>query len=195
MEEIKYTKQERKEIYEALDLILDDIGRLWQTATVEKIKVALPCQYNDFRAGLIITNQAIKIGTHYVETDNKLYLETLIGKRKIRKKPPIDIAVSMIRNYDNIRQEIEFQIVEKTKKLNDEKEKTRRAIADIRKQYTKDATIELDLGPSQNIHEIEVVEEDGKKIGTINFGNRLIKIITDGDIVLVKRDKRKQKQK
>ena len=192
MAEIKYTKQEKKEIYEALDLVLDDIRRLFDAANIEEVRVKLPMQFYDYCAGLKVTSQYIKIVTYYVDTDATLVLEKKVGNRRIKRNPAIDEVLPIIRNYEEIRKDIELEIEHITVLNKTEREKTIQAVANIRKNYTKDATIELDLGPSQNIHEIEVVEEAGQKIGTINFGNRLIKIITDGDIVLVKRAKGKQ---
>ena len=60
----------------------------------------------------------------------------------------------------------------------------------------KDATIELDFPETLAQKEIEIEKKDGQTIGTINFGDRSIRIITNGDIVLVpKREEEKQKVK
>lgn len=53
-------------------------------------------------------------------------------------------------------------------------------------------TIEFDFPESVAPREITIEEDKGQKIGTINFGGRTIRIITDGDIVLVKRSKEKK---
>lgn len=52
----------------------------------------------------------------------------------------------------------------------------------------KSATIEIDLPSSINQHSIEVFKENGRNIGIIDFGGRTVKIITDGDFVLVPRE-------
>ena len=60
----------------------------------------------------------------------------------------------------------------------------------------KSAAIELDFTETLSQKEIEVEKKDGQTIGTINFGERSIHIITNGDIALVpKREKEKQKVK
>lgn len=174
---------------------MDDIRRLFEAATVEKIKVQLPLKYNGYTGALIITNDAIKLGTYLISTDETFFLEKKVRRQRIKRKPSIDMAIPIIRNYEKIRKDIELQIESVTLNTKAEKDLTKQAIANIRRNYTKDAIIELDLGFSQNRHEIEVVEDDGKRIGIINFGNRLIKIITDGDIVLIKKDRGKHKQK
>jgi len=41
------------------------------------------------------------------------------------------------------------------------------------------------LPETLNQHKLEVVEEDGKKVGTLNFGSISLKIITSGNVELV----------
>jgi len=112
-----------------------------------------------------------------------------IKKKGKKERPMVDPEVTayILKNYNVIRQLLQREIENSSK----EKDSIKASIQEIKKQYTKDATIELDLPPSQNVHEIEIIEEEGKNIGIINFGNRTIKIITDGDIVLVNRKKSK----
>ena len=43
----------------------------------------------------------------------------------------------------------------------------------------RQATIEIDLPQTNNQQTIEVVEEEGKRIGTIKFGEIGLRIITD----------------
>ena len=47
----------------------------------------------------------------------------------------------------------------------------------------------------QNVKMLEVTKENGRSIGTIDFGSRIVKIITDGDIVLKKVEPVKEKVK
>lgn len=46
--------------------------------------------------------------------------------------------------------------------------------------------VEIRFPKDSGKHVIEVTLEDGKTVGTIDFGDRTIRIITDGDIVLAK---------
>ena len=48
---------------------------------------------------------------------------------------------------------------------------------------------------SKNPDLIEIKNEDGKNVGIIDFGDKSIKIITSGDIVLVNKEKETAKHK
>jgi len=90
----------------------------------------------------------------------------------------------LLREYEKIREKLVNKI-----KLDQEQDlKDVDIINKILKKYDKEASIEKDLPPSKNPHPLEVTEKDGKKIGVIDFGDRTIKIITNGDIVLVNKD-------
>ena len=58
------------------------------------------------------------------------------------------------------------------------------------------AKIAVQFPESIDQHTIKIKEEDGRVVGTIDFGGKLIKIVTDGNIVLEdERDKSKTKIK
>ena len=99
--------------------------------------------------------------------------------------------IVFINKYQEIRESIVSEIVKAQREKNVHIQKAK-SIAEL---YKKDAQIEIELPESLNKHQIEVQEEDGRKIGTLNFGSLSIKIITTGDIELVHKDKGKVKQK
>ena len=59
----------------------------------------------------------------------------------------------------------------------------------------KEAEVRIDLPESLNAKEIYVSEEGNKKVGVIDFGQQTIKIITEGNIVLVNKSKEEPKVK
>lgn len=83
------------------------------------------------------------------------------------------------------------KIIAKLKKTEKEKDSRTKILDDIRTKYSNEKIVDLDLQKNQNNHEIELIEEAGKNIGIINFGSKFIKIITDGNIALTKREKTK----
>ena len=199
MKKIKYTQNEIKQLQNALSVIIDDLESLWKISPLEEISVPvfLPCFsscYSDKDVTnywrLIMDEQGI-----YLSHKNGRYKYNFakrIGFGKITKYLSIhEQDIIFIKEYPDIRNLIvrEIQLAKTRKKENLD-------IADqIANMYKKDATIEIELPESLNKHQIEVQEEDGRKIGTLNFGSLSIKIITTGDIELVHKDKGKVKQK
>ncbi len=62
-------------------------------------------------------------------------------------------------------------------------------------RQAREASIEFDFPSSVAPYEIEVTKEDGRTVGKIDFGDRTIKVITDGNIVLVNKEDQKIKRK
>jgi len=185
MYDLKFNEKEKKELHDSLGLILDDIRSLCDLCEAKKIQLyltELPKIFNGHMR-LRITNEEILIDI-YCTSHFDAILEK-INKKGKKERPMVDPEVTayILKNYNVIRQLLQREIENSSK----EKDSIKASIQEIKKQYTKDATIELDLPPSQNVHEIEIIEEEGKNVGIINFGNRTIKIFTDGDIVLVDR--------
>lgn len=65
----------------------------------------------------------------------------------------------------------------------------------LKLKQAREASIEFDFPSSVAPYEIEVTKEDGRTVGTIDFGDRTIKVITDGNIVLVPKREEKIKVK
>ena len=112
-------------------------------------------------------------------------------KRMTVTNKEADAVIRFIAKYDSIRTEIINQIQAGTS----EKENLFYELSKIRAKYSGDVYVDLGTSRSQNIQIIDVVEEDGKKVGTIDFGSKIVKIITEGDIILNKIEKAKEKVK
>ena len=108
-----------------------------------------------------------------------------IEKRNRRGKPSRNYDVStmeaLLEKYSEIREILKGKIEES---ISDKKRKID-LFKSIDEQYSKEANIELSLPETLNQHKLEVVEEDGKKVGTLNFGSISLKIITSGNVELV----------
>lgn len=182
MGNIIFTKEEKEKIRKSLNLVLDDIRELWKVAETDRIYIRL----DDFteRGGtyyLNITNNRVTLEYPNWDTTTRFNLETRTLNLVNRIPSSYELTLSFIENYEQIRQHLEKEIKKGLRKKGlgfSELEK-------INQKYDKEATIELDLPETNNQHQIEVEEKDGKKIGIINFGNRTIKIVTTGDIILV----------
>ena len=199
MKKIKYTPNETKQLQNALSLIIDDLESLWKMSPLEEISVPvfLPCFSSCYRDKdvtnywrFIMDEQGI-----YLSHKNDRYrydFAKRIGFGKITKYLAINEQdIIFMKEYQDIRKLIvtEIQVAKMRKKEDLD-------IANkIANMYKKDATIEIDLPETLNKHQIEVQEEDGRKIGTLNFGSISVRIITTGDIELVHKDKEKQKRK
>ena len=199
MKKIKYTQNEIKQLQNALNAIIDDLESLWRISSLEEISVPVLLHgfsscYRDKEVTnfwrFIMDEQGIYLS--HKDDRYRYILAKRIGFGKISKYLTIhEQDIIFMKEYKDIRKLIieEIEVAKMRKKENLD-------IADqIANMYKKDAQIEIELPESLNKHQIEVQEEDGRKIGTLNFGSLSIKIITTGDIELVHKDKEKQKRK
>ncbi len=113
-----------------------------------------------------------------------------------------------INNYKKIRKRIIKSVNKKNKKEAKKKKqdvKTSEQIDEIlvKKKFqtpSAEAKVHFQYPDSMNVHELEMREEVGRKIGRIDFGDMIVEIITSGDIVIAnkdnveKRSKRKEKR-
>ena len=58
-----------------------------------------------------------------------------------------------------------------------------------------EAKVHFQYPDSMNVHELEMREEAGRKVGRIDFGDMVVEIITSGDIVIANKNQDKPKQK
>ncbi len=54
---------------------------------------------------------------------------------------------------------------------------------------SKEVNIEFQYPDTMNMHELELKEENGRRVGLIDFGDMCVKILTNGDISLVQDEK------
>ena len=198
---IKYSVEEQKTMKSAYNKILDDIDLLWEKSETDEIELRVYFGKKETKgfpreigkiAYLIFNDQGIRL-----EYRNFRPIQVFtIEKRNRRGKPSRNYDLStmeaLLEKYSEIREVLTGKIEES---VSDKKRKID-LFKSIDDQYSKEANIELFLPETLNQHKLEVVEEDGKKVGTLNFGSISLKIITSGNVELVsKQETNKVKRK
>ena len=180
---MSYTREEKQEIKKSLGLVLDDIRELWKISQPERISIklgALMPDYSDFR--LEIGKYRVALAKHYIDETTRIYFERPGISKPNRTPSDYEAAMSFIANYEEIRKEIEKEIKNKI----GDKEWFHQKLEEINMKYDKHADIVIDAPPTNNIQELEVVtDENGRKILTLDFGERIINIVTNGGFRLV----------
>lgn len=199
---MQFTKEEQKQIDETLDTITADLEELWISGGKHDIKIPINM------AGIEKETDSnfYKFGWSFNLTTKGFFLTSKFQKDIIHlASPSADekmkvvygmyiTSVVFIKEYPNTRKKVVKEI-EKIMSKQYEKDRVLDEIKEIKKTYQKQADVEITLPPSQNAFKLEVEEEGNKKIGTIDFGNAIVRIITDGDLLLVKRENPKTKRK
>lgn len=185
---IRYSKKEQKQIEKAVTLAIKDLYLLWKKSTLDNIVV--PVSLDDIKK---YDDKYENYGWRFVIDRNELCFDNYETRLIFAKRNAVGMLgmcfpigmpeIIFLREYETIREKV-LQIV--ADDLNQKK-----ANLDLASQISRkfESIVEIDVPKSQNVHEIEVSEEDGKKIGVINFGAQTVKIITEGDIVLVNKDR------
>ena len=208
MTNLRFTQEEKENILEALELVLQDIERLWEKvkSTIPEINVYIFSYETTYGLGLddkklIINDQGIKLVDDRVigQPSKETWLrkkEDLPKKRKLfqkkEKKPEIDFNLyyDFVRNYKSYTRQ---KLIETINKKIESKNKGLINIDDVSKEYSKTASIEL-MFQTQNQIPIEVTREEGQTIGILRFGNNTIKLVTNGEIILKDNNKAPQKK-
>ena len=222
MRELKFTEEEKKYIKETLNVVLDDIHKIYEITPQENIFIEVEID-NEYKYLLCIGPKAIALLT--LETDKEEWKKLFIngdanfsyktnvllereitvesGSRKNKKEEQykrrndlednfdLEIIARLLADYENIRN----RIISHIETCHSQKNEIMSKLQRIRTIYSSDVYVDLGQATTLNMQKIELEEKDGKKIGTIDFGNRLVKIITEGDIVLTQIEPVKQKIK
>lgn len=209
-----FTKKQKRAITRSINSVTRDIMRIVNQAKIKRFKLLFKSagsyKGHDYRTRTFFDNNAIwQISYDDTEGINleamskdRAYSDSICLSRRLPKRTLYDsmwdICLDFVINYPNIRQDLIFEIEKEKRKERDHCEVIDENIelAKTKLHNLKDAIIELNFPETLDQKEIEVEKKDGQTIGTINFGERSIRIITNGDIVLVpKREKEKQKVK
>ncbi len=188
MSNIKLTKEQQKDLLELYNKALDDLWEIWQTSALKSVYI--PMYFEDDKTkkwSFRIDDEDIRITCNTGYAHSISY--TLARARTCFKKIVLikdeelnqDIMFNFIKNYEDLRD----KLIKRLSSSEAIKKDTDALFTRLKEQFNKTSTIEIDLKDINNRQTIEITEEDGKKIGTINFGHQTIRIITKGEITLV----------
>ena len=207
MKKFRFSKEEKQIILEAYELVIIDIEKLWdkaKTATDEIFTYIF--QYEDFYGfedlKLVINDDGIKlvddraIGQPKEEIWLKRNNETpkkrkLFSKKEEQKEIDYNLYYNLIRNYKKYTRPKLINIIESQLKS---KHNGLNLANDVDKEYSKTASIEL-MFQTQNQIPIEITKENNKTVGLLRFGGNVIKLVTNGNIVMKEPEKSIQKRK
>lgn len=198
-------------IHEGVRNIVDELHSLLKENDVESLLVVVPSvktgplvDYDDFhmfytkKLCMDITTKEICLRDNRNREGHWLKIANENGKFTATDDEFLPFLYIFIKQYyDKYQTKVieglhELKYEEKT--ISDEINFYLQRGIEIRKK--KEAIVEINMPNNIGLQKIEVVEEDGKKIGTINFGDQIIKIYTEGEIVLCnKNEEAKDKEK
>lgn len=202
----KYTKEDKKIIDETMQYIVEDMYKFLEISSKKYIII-----YTDFleygdSSNIQINNNVIYLilykyhdiplwGINGQESELRQHKKIVLGKKTLKGIKAChgnyELYSTIIENYDTIRE----RLLKKANAFADEKDTKMDVINTWYNRFKKETMIEIDFPKTNNQHEIEVIEEDGKTIGIIDFGDKAIKIITSGDIDLKRKEKASPKIK
>lgn len=208
--EVIFNKEEKKYISETLVIALEDIRKIYEIANQKNIFLNIRLDGQPYLLAMnstktvLLTLDDVTTSTWielWKEDKANLFYEgnCILGfyKKKniipnsLKKDEDITLVIEFIANYDVIRE----KIINELKGLNKNKSEMIKKLHEFRCKYANEVLLDLGENTSTNMQQIQVEEENGKKVGTIDFGSRIVKIITKGDIVLTKIESAKEKIK
>lgn len=185
MSSFNYSKKEIKVFEKALKTVLDDLENLWNLKMFERLEfdVELPgissCKNNYYEHGwsFVMDEEGFYLLNNGCgEIINFVTINKFGNCKQHLKIHPIDIV--FLREYDQIRE----KIVSHINSIQVSKQENLDMAESLISRYSKNAVIEITLPETNNKQTIEVVEENGRKIGTLNFGDISLKIISSASI-------------
>ena len=220
MKEITYSKEELDYIKDTLGLIIRDVKDIYDASEQENILILTTLDKEKYylaikkdKIALLVLRTGDEEWENLWREDNVnldykgngLLAEIYQPEKTIFSKnqqPKIVLnnlsddkktmtAIQFIVEYDHIREEL----IEYVQKTQHSKEEIMKKIREVRCKYGNEIIVDLGQNTSMNMQTITMQEENGKKVGTIDFGSRIVKIITEGDIVLTRVDEAKEKIK
>ena len=216
---MKFNKEAERLLYKNLKLVIKELEKIKELSKFEKIEVSIDFReittidklryrmYKKATLNLENTKYYIKIynayGSYFDDTTIQIAEEGLLGKMipsiDDNQKEEIVLFLEQYPEFrKNLIEKISRMTIEKRKtEIKDKKdeEKTLERLKAIEKRNTSDASIEIQLPPAMNQYELDIVEENGHKKGTLTISGLTIKIIASDDIRVINAPKAKGKGK
>lgn len=211
-----FTKAQERKIVKELKRVAIDMLKILKESGLDKITVFYPTT-NKIDSSLLdkdflnsdwnlrIRSDHIMIygTTKNPDTDMydwwKFYMDKKITVMDKDKQSKVPIACQFLMNYAQNRPKIieAATLGKKEKRAIASKidEQLEGGISHIEQVLKDEVLVEFNLPESIDQREIEVHNEGGVNIGTIDFGGKTVKIVTTGDIVLVNREKSQSRVK
>ena len=198
MELLNFTDSEKEIIRTTLKTVIKDLDQLWSTNACSKIVVPVVLEdVEKYYEGYPSEGwQFIMTKDNYVLNNSTARNRFLIVSEKdgVRQEHTDIIGavdIMILKEYPMIRERILAAI----KSANQEKQETLEYVKDLDERLKRQATIEIELPATNNQQTIEVVEENGRKVGTLNFGDISLKIISSANIEFKSTTSEKVKRK
>lgn len=187
-----YTKKEKQEIIKTLDVILDDLEEIWDLGLLESIEVPVKLEGIDTFDPKYPNNgwyfAMDKIGVHMKNSLEKdigfIFARRLVTGKLNRLYNVDDREIMFFKEYDHIRN----AIMEEITRIQEKKKSDMTIVSQVKNKYDRNAFIQISLPPTNNQQPLKVRKEDGRTVGTLDFGPFSINLITDGSIKLVQEE-------
>lgn len=198
---MRLTRREQVEISCAMKHLVKDMRRLVKNYPESEIKIpAFRLEIGTYGKNwyLVITSKVIKLVENSQDSTSVIAINGILNY--MVDENDYLAQYHFIKNYDEIRENL-VQIVEDRQRKIDE---NIAMIQNTGKKYfqkskeqkrQKQATIELEVPPSNNQYQLEVTEENGVTLGKLNFNGLTLKIIASDGIKIVNKTAPKQKRK
>lgn len=196
---LNFTESEKEIIRNTLKLIIKDIDKLWSYDMCSKICIPVTLEDVDkYYEGYPASGWLLMLTKDNYVIENANSDQRFLIATKKENEPRIDhtdtigpVDVMILKEYPNIRKFIVGAIRDASARKNE----TLEYIRNLGEQIKAQTTIEIDLPPTNNRQTIEVTEENGKKVGTINFGDMALKIITSSEANIEFKNKKEEEPK
>lgn len=184
---MQFTKEEKEKLKETLAVVVEDLRSIFNTADSDKISYEFEVLENENKNkySLVINKKEMYLTLHYSDWYMNLDKVRQNGKVKMCLIKDYNLVFLFLQKYETIRKNIA-----NTARVNQtNKEYGMRRIQEIYNQYTKEATIEVDIPDTINQSSIEVIQEDGKNVGKVNVGPVSLRILASPNVRIVERKK------
>lgn len=180
---MEYTNEDKQNMRETLDVVLDDLRALYDAAETETLEISFYLHGDLYgRYNLCINKKKICFCNDHDKDRNILDQPLSLVKRpKIKNH---DLMYAFLSEYELIRTKVEEEATYKTTEIYE----MRKKLSEIKKRYSHESIIEVELEETNNPRSVEVKKENGNTIGEFRFGHDTIRIITKGNIVFVNKD-------